>query len=200
VKSGKGKSEKESRVWRLIDRALSGQAEALNDLLGDEEVRSKAKVISICLLRGIEQEKHGGSDDLAGLLCELRLHISTFNGGDQQEFWRWLWALARQKPADDKRSVHPSVTRNDALKNTELSPNEKLCRRMIIDVWWDSLDNELRVILASRIAHVRGGNTEPLAGQDKSASEPAVRRAQKDLVAKLQGASVKTASRTRTDE
>lgn len=201
VKSGKGESERESRVWRLIDEALSGRPEALDDLVGDEEIRGKARVISICLLRGTGQEKHCGSDGLAGrLLCELRLHISSFNGGDQQEFWRWLWALARQKPAGDKRGVHPSVTQNDALKNTELSPSEKVRRRMIIDVWWDSLDNELRVILASRIARGPGGKTEPVAAQKKSASEPAVRRAQKDLVAKLRGASVKTASRTRTNE
>lgn len=184
------KISEEDRLWRLIRKARSGDKQAVDQLLSDVEMRRKAKVLGICLKRDNVRDDDRTSDALGqGILLTLRLRIATFNGNSKQEFGRWLRGLARSHRFDDLgRAVSErGVIEQDRLEGDKHDARES--RRMIIEIWWDELDNELQIIVANHIAQ------EPLSESEgnlttretRSSQRRRLKRAQKQLVERIKG-------------
>jgi len=182
------KTSEEDRLWRLIRKARSGDKQAVDELLSDVEMRRKAKVLGICLKRDKARDDDRTSDALGQeILLTLRLRIGTFSGNNKQEFWRWLRGLARSHRFDDLlRAVgERRMIEQNRLEDYKHDARENL--RMIIEIWWDELDNELQVIVASQIAREPLSESEGnlTAGETKSSQRRGLKKAQKKIVERI---------------
>lgn len=182
------KSSAQDRLWRLICRARSGDRQASDDLLNDAGVRRKAKTIAICLKRKLGRNDSRSSNDLREeILSSLRVRIITFSGSSKAEFWKWLWSLARTDSDETRRVVNERRVIESEREDTGLTSREGLRCQLIIDVWWDGLDDRLQIIVEH---HVARRPLSEIAGKlpvrrSRLAVRRDLRKAQKELIDRI---------------